>query len=151
MQDKLNYQEWLNRLKKFRDPRKLGLAVFVVIILLVTWSGVKAVEANYKLERQISALQQQNAVQKLKNQNLKLQNNYYNSDQYLKLSARQNLGLGEPGEKLLIVPRNVALSYTKDLPQQNQTKAASNEPFFVNNFKAWWSFFLGRQADSAQK
>lgn len=136
--------------KKLNDPRSIGIAVFVVIALLVTWSGIKAVQSNYKLEKQISGLQQQNDVQKLANQNLKLQNEYYNSNQYLELTARQNFGLAAPGEKELIVPNNVALSYTKNLTSNNSAKqSVSQSPFFVKNVKAWWNFFLGHQDNSS--
>lgn len=144
----LNYQRLLAS-KKLNDPRAIGLAVFIVIVLLVTWSGIKAVESNYKLEKQISALKQQDAVQKLANENLKLQNEYYNSNQYLELAARQNFGLAAPGEKELIVPANVAASYIKNVPSTSAKTAsepASKPPFFIRNFKAWWHFFLGRQS-----
>lgn len=140
-----------NWLKQVQDYRTLGLIVFVIIVLLVTWSGFSTVQTNYKLEKQISALRQQNAVQKLADENLKLQNDYYSSNQYLELAARQNFGLADPGESELIVPENVALSYTKPLPNPSTTsvKKSSHQPFFIKNFEAWWNFFLGRQAPTS--
>src|SRR5262245_36177371 len=63
-----------------RDVRVAGQVLFAVIVLLVSWSGVKAIDANYVLEKQIATLQQQNTVQGLENENLKLQNDYYKSD-----------------------------------------------------------------------
>lgn len=149
MFDKINLKKF-PRLDQLQDYRTVGIIVFVVIVLLVTWSGIKAVDNNYRLEKQVSALKQQNQVQKLANENLKLQNNYYNSDQYLNLAARQNFGLADPGETELIVPQNVALSYTKDLPNTKiATIKPSHSPFFVRNFKAWWNFFLGHQAGTS--
>src|ERR1700733_13507286 len=99
-------------LTRLKDVRNVGMLVFVAIVLLVSWSGVKAINSNFSLQKQISQLQQQNAVQQLANDNLKLQNDYYNTPQYLELSARQDFGLTAPGETEWIVPQNVALAHT---------------------------------------
>src|SRR6266480_2531336 len=79
---------------RLSDVRFVGQAVFVVIVLLISWSGVKTIQTNYGLQKQITALNQQNSLQKLRNENLALQNQYLNSNQYLELAARENFGLG---------------------------------------------------------
>jgi cell division protein FtsL len=131
---------------QLRDIRFAGQVIFIIVVLLVSWSGVKAINTNYSLQKQISTLQQQNTIQDLENNNLKLQNQYYNSNQYLELSARQNFGLAASGETELIVPQNVALSYTVAEPKTPATKPASQSSFFENNLKAWVNFFLHRQS-----
>src|SRR5580658_9877742 len=88
-------------LTRLNDIRFVGQLVFVLIVLMISWSGVKSIQTNYQLQKQITALKEQNNVQQLQNDNLKLQNQYYNSKQYLELSARQNFGLAAPGEKEL--------------------------------------------------
>lgn len=130
---------------QLRDVRFAGQVIFVIVVLLVSWSGVKAIDANYSLEKQISVLQQQNTVQQLEDNNLKLQNQYYNSNQYLELSARQNFGLAAPGETELIVPQNVALSYTVSEPKTPVPKLVVASSAFERNLKAWVNFFLHRQ------
>src|ERR1700722_10921071 len=90
--------------QSLRDLRTVGLLVFVVIVLLITWSGIKTIQSNYGFDKQVATMRQQNQVQQLENNNLRLQNEYYTSNQYLELSARQELGLGLPGETELIVP-----------------------------------------------
>ena len=132
-------------LLRLRDVRVTGQLLFVVIVLLVSWSGVKSIDTNYTLQKQISQLQQQNTVQQLKNNNQKLQNDYYNSDHYLELSARQNFGLAAPDETELIVPKDVALSYTTPLPVLATPKDTNiNAPFYERNIQAWIDFFLHR-------
>ena len=126
----------------------IGLLVFVGIVLLISWSGAKAIDANYKLQKQISELDQQNQVQQLTNRNLQLQNQYYNTPQYLELSARQNFGLAAPGETELIVPKTVALAHTVTLDDMDQKLAVttkSKQPAYQHNFQAWMDFFLHRQ------
>lgn len=130
---------------RLRDIRVAGQVLFVIIVLLVSWSGVKAIDTNYTLEKQIAALQQQNSVQALQNTNLGLQNDYLNTTQYLELSARQNFGLAAPGEKELIVPEAVALAYTTPVPKTAQPQAAAASlPWYQRNAQAWLDFFLHR-------
>jgi cell division protein FtsL len=127
-----------------RDVRVAGQVLFVVIVLLVSWSGVKAIDTNYQLQQQIATLDEQNKLQQLENNNLQLQNDYYNSNQYLELSARQNFGLGAPGETELVVPENVALAYTVSEPAAPAPKPNSEPPAYQRNVQAWVNFFLHR-------
>jgi len=136
-------------IRRLSDPRFAGQMVFVVIVLLVSWSGIKTIQSNYSLQKQISTINQQNELQKLQNDNLALQNEYFNTDQYLELSARQNFGLAAPGEKEVIVSKAVALAHTANLPDANtQTKTQAPQPAYQRNFEAWVNFFLHRQSGS---
>ena len=134
-----------------RDVRSLGLVVFAVIAILVTWSGAKAVQSNYKLQQEIAQLQQQNALQELKNNNQKLKNQYYNTPQYLELAARQNFGLALPGEKELIVPKEVAMARVAGVaPTANPATVAvsdtkKDQPLLQSNIQDWLNFFLHRR------
>lgn len=134
--------------RQLRDVRFAGQVLFVIIVLLISWSGVKAIDTNYGLQKQISALQQQNHVQQLENNNLQLQNEYYNTNQYLELSARQNFGLANPGETELIVPQDVADAYAVQLPTTKSTtdKPSDKLPTYQRNFEDWVNFFLHRQS-----
>jgi cell division protein FtsB len=136
-------------LQEFRDVRVLGLVVFAVIVLLVSWSGVRVIETNYRLEQQIARMQEQNKLRELENANQKLSNEYYKTDQYIELQARKQFGKAAPGETLLLVPKNVALAHTVDMPKPEAEKAAktvSAKPFYQKNFEAWMRFFFRRSA-----
>ncbi|CAN5418880.1 hypothetical protein BH09PAT4_BH09PAT4_02510 [soil metagenome] len=141
------YKQCLPYLQDIQDIRVVGMLLFAVVVLLVSWSGIKTIDTNYRLQKQISTLDQQNDLQSLSNDNLKLQNDYYETDQYLELSARQNFGLAKPGETELIVPKEVALMHTVPSEQTPQSKAASAQPFWQKNLQAWADFFLHRQID----
>jgi cell division protein FtsB len=152
MQNKIQQKlvEYRQRLvqfaERFRDARFAGLMLFLVVVLLISWSGVKSIQSNYELQKQISALQQQNNVQQLANTNLKLENEYYNTDSYLDLQARLNFGLAAPGEKEIVVPKDVALSYTVAPPAAPATtKPRDKQASAQRNFEAWVNFFLHRQ------
>ncbi len=135
-------------LKRLRDPRVLGQAVFAVIVVLVSWSGVKAIQTNYELQKEVSNLQQENDVQQLQNTNLKLKNQYFNTDRFLELAARRQFGRGASGETLLLVPKSVALAHTVDTPneQQQTTQPQIHKSRGQRNFEAWLDFFFHRSS-----
>ena len=136
-------QHWIKQLK---DVRILGFLVFGVIVLLVSWNTVGVIQANYELQKKIARVQQQNQVSELENTNLKLRNEYYNTEQYLELTARKQFGKAAPGEQVYIIPKDVALAHTVDPSGQAAETEATPEPkpTYQRNFEAWVNFFLHR-------
>jgi cell division protein FtsB len=134
--------------QEFRDVRLLGLVVFAVIVLLVSWSGVRVIETNYRLQQQIARMQEQTELLRLENANKNLEKEYYNTDQYLELQARKLFGKAAPGETVLVVPESVALSHAKKLPQTKEEVEAKTpeKPFYQKNFEAWMSFLFRRSS-----
>jgi cell division protein FtsB len=134
--------------KQLVDVRNIGLYVFGVVIVAIAWSGAKTVQSNYELQKKIATLKQENDVLWLQNSNTYLQNQYYKTDQYLELSARQNLGLAAPGEQVLLVPKDVAMRYVDPaLDKSNQSEkeaVADKRPVYVKNLESWRDFLLGR-------
>ena len=133
------------KLKDLPDTRVLGLLAFGVVAVLVTWSGIKIVQTNYELEKKISVSKQRNANEQLENENLKLRNQYYESDQYLELAARRQFGKAAPGEKLYTVPESVALSHTIE-PAKTQVEVEeereASKSMFEKNFTDWMDFLF---------
>lgn len=147
MFEKIKKFKYTNLFEYLQDVRTIGLIVFTVIALLVTWSGIKVVQTNYDLQKQISTMQQENAVKKLENSNLALRNQYYETDQYLELVARRQYNKALPGEKLLIVPESVALAHTVEvnvpgLEGGDQPSAQEEGPWYERNFNAWLDFLF---------
>jgi cell division protein FtsB len=136
------------KLQFLNDTKNLGLIAFGVIALLVSWSGVNSIQANYELQKQISEISQQNTVAELENTNLKLRNEYLKTDQYLELAARRQFGKAAPGETVVNVPKKVALANTVE-PKNVAVKVETTEeskPFYLKNLQAWVDFFLHRDA-----
>jgi cell division protein FtsB len=129
--------------------RNIGLYIFGIIVLAIAWSGAKTVQNNYQLQKQVATLNQENKVLNLQNGNTYLNNQFYQTSEYLELSARQNLGLAAPGEQVLIVPKSVAMKYVDPaLVRQSGgpvIAAIDNRPKYVKNLEAWRDFLLGRR------
>ena len=134
-------------MSRLTDVRNLGVYVFALVVLAITWSGIKTIQTNYGLQKKISELKQQNAVLKLQNDNADLENRYLQTDQFLDLAARQDLGLAAPGEKVLLVPKSVALKYVDPNLAKTSSSAAAEvrKSKYMKNFEDWRNFLLGRQ------
>ena len=130
-----------------RDIRNVGSLAFFVMLTLVVWSGARAIQTNYDLQKKVYETTKQNEVKRLENANLELTNKYYGTSQYLEVTARQNLGLAAPGETVLLVPKDAAMARTVPEPVEKQPTPVENLPFWQRNFRAWMDFFLHRQSD----
>jgi cell division protein FtsB len=128
--------------KSLTDIRILGQTFFVVIMLLVSWSSVKAIQKNYLLQKQISRLEQEVEIAQLENDNQKLNNLYLETDQFVELSARRQFGLGALGEKLLVVPKEVALKNSIKIKSDKDEAKTVDKPKYQKNIEAWVSFFF---------
>ena len=139
---------WSKNQSQFTDIRNIGLCIFALIVIAIAWSTARTIQSNYDLQKQVSVLKQQNAVLELQNQNADLENKYYETNQYLDLAARQNLGLAAPGEQVLIVPNSVAMKYVDSSIVRNQAPAPAvvDKPSkYVKNVEDWRDFLLGRK------
>jgi cell division protein FtsB len=136
------------RVKQFTDSRNIGLYIFAVVVLAISWSTARAVQSNYQLQKEIAVLEQENNLLALSNENTALQNQFLETDQFLELSARQNLGLAQPGEKVLVVPPTVAERYVDKslLPASNEEVDNKETPKtgYIQNIESWRDFILGR-------
>lgn len=129
-----------------RDIRFLGLMTLGVLVLLTSWSGVRIIELNYGLQKEIAALEARNQVRKLENENLKLKNEYLKTDSFLEITARQQFSKGGKDEKLILVPKEISLSRAPilNLKPTSQVVEAENTPAYITNLRAWRDFFLHR-------
>lgn len=139
-----------SQLKTLNDIRNVALYLFVLIVFAIAWSSVKTIQNNYVLQKQISTLRQQNDVTKLSNQNIVFQNQYYKSDHYLELAARQSLGLSAPGETIMLIPKDVAMKYIDPALVKSYVPVegyrVDKRSKYVKNIEAWRDFLLGRKA-----
>lgn len=135
------------RVKQLSDVRNIGLYFFGLLVLAITWSGVKTIQDNYKLQKKISVLQQQNDVQRLENETLKLKNQYLETDQYLEIAARRQFGKAAPGETVYIVPKSVAMKYVAPISETDVATAKQEKQYegWRKNWHEWWNFLAGKQ------
>jgi cell division protein FtsB len=126
---------------RIRQYATIQNGTIVVAFLIATgwmWGTVQTLQKNFGYQQQVDTLNQQVELEQLRNQNLKFQQQYYSSDEYLELSARQRLNKANPGEKLIILPdsRTVVDKAT------SRTVAVAPKP---SNLAQWLQFFFGQK------
>lgn len=125
----------------FRSYMTLNNGVLLIALLVTfswVWGTVGAIQQNFQLQQQVDNLAQQIGYQSLENQALKFQNQYYDSNEYLELAARDHLTKASSGEKLLVLPANTK----HDVVQQ----AVVTTPIAKrSNFQQWLYFLFGNK------
>jgi len=140
-------------IKKYQlnDVRNIGLVLFGFMAAAVTWSGAKAIQLNFDLQKRVVVLQEQNKVQELQNETQALKNEYYKTDEYKELAARRLFGKAAPGEKVYVIPKTVALKYVSADPPPVVPATAPNPvklPAYQQHVQDWLDFFFHRDRSS---
>jgi cell division protein FtsB len=126
----------IEKIKKYLTPNNVILAI--ACLLAGSWAlgAIGVLNHNYDLQRQVDQAKLDNQVIELQNQNLQLEQAYYQTDEYLDLQARALLGKASPGEHLVILPKTA----------QNASVATTAAPTDEkSNFDQWMEFLFGRQ------
>lgn len=141
----INTSDLHKKYKKFSDVRVIGLVMFGLVVLLITWSSFRVLQINYELQKKEAYLRQKNEITKLENENLKLKNTYLETDEYLELTARRQFNKAAEGETLYLIPKEVAASKTVDLPQdkaEEEAAKAAQKPKYRQNLEEWMDFLF---------
>ena len=115
-----------------------ALALALLIALSWSWGTVTTLQKNFQLQQQVDSLDQDVQFADLQNQNLKFQQNYLRSDEFLELTAREKLGKVAPGEKVIVLPDSSAI---RDMA--GQESAAIPSSVKPSNFSQWMQFLFG--------
>lgn len=140
MYDKVQHQikRLIYRLRHdYLTLNNVVLSAAMLIALGWTWGSVEVMQQNYDLQRSVDTKRRQLSLEELHVATLELEGRYYNSLEYQELAVRERLGLGAPGESVVIVPSTEqAVAPTADTPTR-QVEAS--------NFQEWANFIFGDQ------
>lgn len=112
------------------------LLVAGLITLSWLWGTIATLQKNFQLEQQVSSLDQEIEVAELRTQNVRYEQNYLRSDEFLELEARKQLNKAAPGETVILLPR-------VDVPDEPATTPIAAPD--SSNFQEWIRFFFGRK------
>ena len=107
----------------------------VIIAAAWIWGSISAMERNYKLQLQLEIKNREKIISEIKYKTLKYENQYLKSDEYQELAARENLGLVNPGEHVLILSK---------YPENKEKRLVDQKK--DSNFVQWMNFIFGGSA-----
>lgn len=116
----------------------MGLIVIFIVFSLVAGS-VHAIQENFQRQLEVDRLAQEVALMEVEAETMRLQNQYYQTDEYLELQVRDLLGKAAPGEKVVTLP--------KVQPQASSAGTAPSPGARValedrSNFEQWLYFLF---------
>jgi len=116
------------------------IAVGLMIAAGWVWGSLDVMQRNYSLQKELDDKSRQLIVAQLDNENAKLEQRYFRTDEYKELAVRQRLGLVTPGESVLILPPNSEAVKAADI---TNSVVSSAPQVSISNFTQWINFLFG--------
>jgi hypothetical protein len=103
-------------------------------------------QTNFAAGKAVDDQQRQLQLTELEVETLKYQRNYYSSDEYKDLAAREKLGLAAPGEKMLVLPPNTQAVKDADAAEEKRANQRIEAKTTDSNVTQWLKFLTGQSA-----
>lgn len=119
-----------------------NVVIAAAFLIALSWAlgSIGMMERNYRLQQQLDLDKQQLTLAQLEVDNAKYEKNYHQTNEYKELLLRQDMGLANPGEKLLILPPNSQAAINADKQTREVVKPVVPE----SNFQQWMDFLGGK-------
>ena len=125
------------------DVRLVGLLLIGFVTISVFWSGAKIIQQNYELSVKVQEKERENQIIELENRAKELQNEYFATDTFAELTARRINGKASPGERVYIIPEEVALGALTETPVGELLDEPVEKPQYQKNLENWLSLYFG--------
>ena len=134
------------RLKRYTTLNTVVILIGAIVVSGWVWGSITTMQRNYALQKEVDARERKLALTQLEVDTMQLQKNYYASDEYKELAARERLGLAAPGEKVLLLPPNSAAAKETNITEKSPTATTRT----LTNFEQWMLFLFGGSAARLQ-
>ncbi len=129
------------KLQRTSHTAKLVIIALFLLVSFLLYSLTASVYKAYQIELHIKNYEKENARIAEENRIKSEDYEYYSSDAYIEKIAKQNLGLVNPGEEVIIIPNESidASGIVGGLHTQND---ADYDYVGLSNNQKWWKFFF---------
>lgn len=118
---------------------RLVLIVGFFIVAYMLYNLTVSIYENYQIEKHIAEFEVRNAELREENAQKLSDFQYYTSEEYVEKVAKQNLGLINPGEQVIVIPDEDLIVLSEDEEEQRVAEQIRSS---WSNFKKWWKFFF---------
>lgn len=112
-----------------------------VLVSYMLYALSSSVYRSYQIDKHIAQFEAENQRILDENQRLSADYEYYSSLAYKEKIAKQNFGLINPGERIIIVPDGSVIAREEDVLQQKSARKWE----IMSNPRKWWTFFLRKR------
>lgn len=131
----MNKKSWRN----IFELNQIVQVVGIVIAMSLAWNTVKVAQKNYGLQQQVDKLANEIAILELQNQQLKYNIEYFETDEYLELAAREKFNKKAPGEHVVALSRDDPV----DTLEESVVNGSKVKPVYQENLDQWFYFLFG--------
>jgi len=118
---------------------RLVLIVGFFVVGYMLYNLSVSIYENYQIEKHIDEFQTNNEELRKENAQKLEDFQYYTSEEYIEKTAKQNLGLINPGEQVIVIPDEDLITMSDDVESKllsDEIRASWSTP------KKWWKFFF---------
>ncbi len=138
----LRVQTFFRRIRYYakKDVFTLRNIITVIAVLICfywAWGAINSTTRNWNLEEKLKSKQLEAAKTKIEVDKYRLEQQYFETDEYKELMARMKLGKKAEGETMVILPENSENARTKYLEKELE------EAEYRSNFSQWLDFLFG--------
>lgn len=119
---------------------KLIIIIEFVLVAYLVYSLTKNVYNSYQVDEYIQAFKEENARIEAENKQKSEDYLYFTSEEYIDKIAKQNLGLINPGEEVIILSPEVLMEEVNEEVASDDDVARYSG---LSNVEKWWQFFFG--------
>jgi len=113
------------------------------LVSYLLYSLTKNIYNSYQVDQVIESFQKENAVIEEENRKKNEDYLYFTSEEYIDKIAKQNLGLVDKGEEVIILSQDVT-NPQQDKSAEDDVSTTLSRRSRMSNPKQWWDFFFGR-------
>ncbi|MBQ9684507.1 hypothetical protein IJV57_03465 [Candidatus Saccharibacteria bacterium] len=138
----LRVQTFFRRIRYYakKDVFTLRNIITVIAVLICfywAWGAINSTTRNWNLEEKLKSKQLEAAKTKIEVDKYRLEQQYFETDEYKELMARMKLGKKAEGETMVILPENSENARTKYFEKELE------ETEYRSNFSQWLDFLFG--------
>ena len=123
---------------------KMVIIIEFLVVSYLLYTLTKSVYQSYQIDQHIADFKKENDLIAQENKQKESDYSYYSSDAYIEKIAKQNLGLVNPGEQVIIIPITADNSISAPADQK-QSDTANIQA--LGNPQKWWKFFFDFHQD----
>lgn len=120
---------------------KMVIIVEFLVVSYLLYTLTKSVYQSYQIDQHIDNFRKENDMIAQENKQKEADYSYYSSDAYIEKIAKQNLGLVNPGEEVIVIPSSSLGSsgvVGGATDEQNDMVGVQQ----MTNPQKWWKFFF---------
>ncbi len=123
--------------KDYLTVHNISAAAALILGLVFTYNAITATTRNWQLEQKLKEITLQSEKLKLEVDTLKFEQNYYNTEEYQEIMAREKQGMMLEGETMVILPENSESAVNKYSEIDNKFNQKRT------NLDEWLDFLFG--------